>query len=651
VNMAAPPGATYVNEGAGQQINADSVRDVYYIHRHVRESVEAYALTEDEITRLRAIYVRTPAADRILGIFQMRNAVALIGPRGRGRRITSVAVIDELRATPHRIDLDPDDARRDLPADPDCGYLVDVDEQTVQEISALSDLLNRYVQQLASVGSRLLITATPGAWNALELRATVTSVNVGPSADPVAIFRSHLDHLCHGEGDRWAVEPEVLKILDGASPADAVRLAGLANAVLTSGSVPDPVREAVSAYQNWSEELAKWFKENEGGYVRALLIAAAALDETDAASVFDAADHLSQKAGLPRAPGGGLVGHGIKGLLDEIDAEPTADGRVRLPRPDYASSVLDHIWTDRPQLRASLRQWFADLPGILRGPAAARACDSLIGLAIRQDDAVLITDAVSTWATQAPELAAAALTEAGVAGGIGRMVRRTMYRWATRSTTDRSIQVTVAAVCGGPFGVSFPRNAMTRLRHLALHGEAEVQQRVIEAVQSLAGQPRLCDFILREVLRWMTEPGQPRVPGVRAFLALSSEMAADVLPRTPSDFSRIDLLAAGLRASLHDPEHTEPTREVCSQWLESAAQGKVPGAVVTNVITGTCHDSYDIGLLIPVVWRWAQSDGQPAPVPRQEIGAELIQKLTDRDPLAPSVSAETVYRTASEGGR
>lgn len=147
--MAGQPGATYVNEGPGQQINAGSVGGIYYIHRHVRESVEAYALTEDEIKRLRAIYVRTPAADRMIEILQAHNAIALIGPRGRGRRITSVAVIDELRVTPHRIDLDPDDARRDLPADPDCGYLLDVDQQTVQEISPLSDLLGRYIQQLS----------------------------------------------------------------------------------------------------------------------------------------------------------------------------------------------------------------------------------------------------------------------------------------------------------------------------------------------------------------------------------------------------------------------------------------------------------------------------------------------------------------------
>jgi Transposase, Mutator family len=36
--------------------------------------------------------------------------------------------------------------------------------------------------------------------------------------------------------------------------------------------------------------------------------------------------------------------------------------------------------------------------------------------------------------------------------------------------TTQSLQLTVADVCGGPFGTSFPRNAMTRLRHLSLNG-------------------------------------------------------------------------------------------------------------------------------------------------------------------------------------
>jgi hypothetical protein len=417
-----------------------------------------------------------------------------------------------------------------------------------------------------------------------------------------------------------------------------------------SSGVHDPVQEATSAYQNWSGELTDWFQENNDGYPRALLIATAALDEADAASVFHAANKLGQAVSLPREPGGGLVSDGITTLLHQIGAEFTSDGRIRLPRPAYATSVLDHVWLDRPHLRADLRRWLVDLPGALHDPATEYAGYSLIDLAIRHGDATLITDAVGTWAKQpgCRKLAASALTEAGVSGSIGRMVRRTMYTWATGTTTDESLQLTVADVCGGPFGRNFPRNAMTRLRHLAVRGGPKVRDGVTEALKALAAEPGLRDSILRDVVGWITDAGQARVPGIGAFLALTAGSAKQFMPRSPADTSRMELLSAGLRAALHDPDHVEQAREACRGWIEAAAHGAVPRHIVTDIIARTCEDSHDIGLLTPVIWRWAQADIEPTTVPRRELCTELLQKLADRDSLAPGVSAETVYRATSE---
>jgi hypothetical protein len=223
-----------------------------------------------------------------------------------------------------------------------------------------------------------------------------------------------------------------------------------------------------------------------------------------------------------------------------------------------------------------------------------------------------------------------------------------MYTWATGGTTDESLQLTVADVCGGPFGRNFPRNAMTRLRHLAAHGGPKVRDRVTEAIRALAVEPGLRDSTLRDVVGWITDAGQARVPGIGAFLALTAGSAAQFMPRDHADTSRMELLSAGLRAALRDPDHVEPAREVCRGWLEAAAQGAVPRHVVTDVIARTCEDSHDIGLLTLAIWRWAQADIEPTPVPRRELCTELLQKLADRDPLAPGVSAETVYRATSE---
>ena len=642
------PAVTYANEGL--QVNARYVDTITHISQHVKENVEAYALTQAEIKRLRAVYVRTATTDRAAEIMRAQNAVTLVGPRGCGRRITGVAVITELGATPHRIDLDPGDTRRELPADPGCGYIVDIDEQAVRDIPALSELLTRYGEHLAAVNAYLVITTAEEVWNLLELRNRIASVSVRPPS-PIDVFRSHLEHVRPSAAGHWTGHPEVLNILDGVSPADSTRLASLADAVLSSGSERDPVQEATAAYKNWSDELKTWFATNENGYHRALLIAAAALNEADAATVFVAANQLSRLVELPRDPGGGLVGNGVAKLLGQIGAEETKDGRIRLPRPAYATSVLDHVWLDRPHLRADLARWLIGIPGTPGIPSADYAGYSLIELAIRQGDATLITHAAGTWAERpgCRTLAATALAEAGVSGRIGRKIRQKMYMWATRATTSRSLQLTIADVCGGPLGKNFPRNAMTRLRHLADHGDPEVHGRVAEAMRALAEEPDLRSSTLREVVRWTTDTGRLRAPGIRTFLTLA-EAATDLIPRIPADSERIDLLAAGWRAAFHDPEHVAEARAACLGWLESVAQGTAPRDVIVAILAHTCQDSYDIGLLSPAVWQWARTDEQPAPIPRSEICTELLQKLADRDPLAPGVSAATLYHVTMEKG-
>jgi hypothetical protein len=438
-------------------------------------------------------------------------------------------------------------------------------------------------------------------------------------------------------------------MLDGASPADSTRLATLANEALSANSGRDPIEEAVAAYQNWSTELANWFATNTDGYHRALLITAAALNDAEAATVFEAADRLSQQVRLPRDPGGGLVGDGVARLLNQIGAELTNDGRIHLPRPAYATSILDHVWADRPHLRGDLKRWLIALPGTLRDPSAEYAGYRLIALAIRQGDASLITQAVGTWAEHSAcrTLAVDALTEAGVSNTIGRGIRQAMYTWATRAGTTRSLQLAIADVCGGPFGKNFPRNAMTRLRHLAIHGDAEVHEHVIAALTTLAAEPHLRSFTLHEVVRWATDTERLRALGIRAFLALA-EATASLIPSTPADSERIILLVRGWRAAFHDADHVAEARAACLRWLECAAQGTAPRDVVVTILARTCLDSYDIGLLSPAVWQWAQTDDESAPTQRSEICTELLQKLADRDPLAPGVSAALVYSAVSE---
>ena len=643
------PARVYFSQG--QQINADHIDNINnYILERVRESVEADALTEDEIEHLKDVYVWTAQADRAYGLMQARHCVALVGPRGCGRRITGVAVACKLGVTPHSLYLDPDDKRPDLPADPGCGYIVEIDQQTIRDIPAISTLLASYGERLAAADAYLVITTTQETWNLLELRTIFEAVAISPPR-PVDVFRSHLRRTHSEVAGFWAEHPNVVEALGGASPADAVRLADLAANVLSGKSDAEPVQEALAAYRNWSDELRSWFGTHQDGYHRALLLATAALNDAEAATVFSAADQLSNLVKLPREPGGALVGNGTAKLLEEIEAQPTADGRIRLPRPAYPTSVLDYVWEDRPHLREDLKRWLTEFPGTLQDPSAQYAGYSLIELAIRQGHAALIRHAVGVWAEQprCQALAAAALTEAGVSASIGREIRRQMYAWATRAGTTQSLQLTIADVCGGPFGKNFPRNAMTRLRHLAINGAPAVRDRVTAAITELMEEPHLRAFALREVVKWATDTGRLRIPGIQAFLAVASALA-DSLYELSGQEQRT-LVADGWRTALRDPEHAADARRGFAGWLEAVAQDRAPRKTVLAVLADTCRNSYDIGILVPAVLQWARTETEPTPTSRDDIATELLQLIADRDPLTPGVSPVQVHRAAEEDSR
>jgi hypothetical protein len=650
MSWTAEPTRTYYNEG--QQIIAERVDKVVYISQTVRERVEAQALTAEQVDYLREVYVRSPAGEGAIMALNERHAVALVGPPGCGRRITGVHAITELHAVPHPIYLDPTDTRRDLPADKGCGYIVDIDEQTVRDMPGLTDMIATYRDKLAAAGAYLTVTATRAAWNAFGPQTGMVAVPVQPPRS-AAVFGSHLRHRRSDEAERWISHRDVLDVLQDAEPGDAVRLAELADASLASASGEDAIQQALNAYRNWSAQLSGWFKENDEGYSRALLISAAALNGAEASTVFAAADRLSQAVKLQRPSGGGLIGDGVAELLVQIGADLTDDGRIRLPRPAFPESILDYVWGDRPHLRADLRRWLVDLPGGLRTPTAEYAGYALIDLAVRQADSTLITDAVSAWAEQpgCRALAVTALTESGVSDSIGRTVRRTMYGWASGARTAQSVRITVAEVCGGPYGKSFPRNAMTRLRHLSLNGDVEVHDHVVAALLALAEESALRDVMLQDIIGWTKDDSRICLPGIRAFLALGEGGGVELLRWTFSDPGKLELLADGLRAALHHPVYRDRAREMCRDWLESTAQGTLPAEIVTDVLAHTCKSSSDIGTLASLVWQWGHAGGRPTTPDHEKVCAQLLQKAAERDPLARGVSATVLYQAVQEDGQ
>jgi hypothetical protein len=643
---AEPAGPSYILH-EGQQIIAGSVGSISYIRQHVRETVAAHALDGESVRRLLNVYIWTTSAKQAAGILQARHSVVLTAPPGSGRWSAAVAAITQVGATPHRIDLDPEDARRDLPTETGCGYILDIDQETFNEIPGIGEILTEYGLRLAMADGFLVVTATTGAWTQLQGRTSFEEVSLSPPS-AVEIFHKHLTRTNPADVPSWAWDSEITELLSDASPADAVRLADLARDVLSTGS-DDPVGDTIAAYGNWSGHLGAWFGKHSDAYHRALLIAAAALGEARTETVFGAADDLAARVNLLREPGGGLAGEGVAGLIGKIEAKEVGNGRISLRRPAYPESVLDLVWQDRPHLRTELKKWLTELPGNLDldDPATENAGYSLIKLAIRHDDDSLIKYAANSWATgRQTDLAAVALTEAALNASTGRAVRRHMYEWADRATTDLRLQLTIANVCGGPFGKNYPRNAMTRLRRLAIHGGPEVRDQVAIAITELAREPHLRVSTLREVVRWATDDPRLQDPGIRSFLQLAG-MLADQLSELPGREER-NLLTVGWRAALHDPSHAEAVRRECTTWLEAVAQDRAPRETALTILADACQSSLDIGTLCTMAAHWSQEETEPASVSRFDVASAFLKLIGDRDPLTPGLTPTQIHPLAEE---
>lgn len=642
-----PNGPTYANYGAGPQFNTGHVHgDFNYIQQHVRERVMAHALDAESVGRLLDGFVWTAPAKQAVELLQTGNSVALTGPPGSGRWTTAVAAISQAGAAPHRIDFAPEDARRDLPVETGCGYIVDIDEETIRDNPGIGEILAGHRPRLATAGAFLVVTVTAGAWMRLHDRTSFKDVAIAPPS-ALEIFRKRLTRAHLTSVPHWAWDSRITGLLEDASPEDAVRLAALVSEVLTAGS-DNPVEDTLEAYNNWSADLAAWFGKNSDAYHRALLIAAAALGEARTETVFGAATRLADLVSLVREPGGGLAGDGVTGLIGTIDAKQTSNGRIRLRRAAYSESVLDLVWRERPHLRAELRQWLTGLP-MARGfhdPATENAGHSLIGLAIRQSDDILIRTAASSWAVGGyVNLAAAALTEAALSASIGRAIRRQMYSWANTVTTDPQLKLTIATVCGGPFGENYPRNAMTRLRRLAIRGDSDVWNQVAVSIKTLAGKPHLYMFTLREVIGWLSDD-RLRNAGIRSFLALADSLASQ-LSAPPGQEER-DLLTSGWRTALHDPDHAEEAKLQLADWLEAVAQGHAPLETVLTILADTCQNSLDVGTLCFEAATWSQNKTEPSQLSRYDIAAAFLKLAGTRDPLAPGLAPTPIQPSTTE---
>ncbi|EHK85309.1 hypothetical protein SZMC14600_16791 [Saccharomonospora azurea SZMC 14600] len=318
-----------------------------------------------------------------------------------------------------------------------------------------------------------------------------------PDANPVAIVRAALDHETVGKTDRLRAVIEVKQRAE-----DAEWLSLLLSSAVLEGASPQHIAAA-------SDALLKLNKVPAVGEVVPILRASpfVRLRRLEDEGWFD----LGARALLPSGVGG---------------------------------EVLRHFWREHPDLHGPLRRWLTELPGSLRAlereeleqladRAAELAVEGGAGFALglatdwartragRDSDGQRTSTASADKSRRS--IAVRLLTTAATDSALGRQVRDQLWRWSREGGAD--LMLLTAEVCAG-IGAAFPRNALTRLKHLANSDNEDVQDAVLRALRQLGD-----DLGTSRLLRYLTEWFGKAPPGRLAILATAVDQVLVANPR------------------------------------------------------------------------------------------------------------------------
>jgi hypothetical protein len=476
-------------------------------------------LSEGEIIDRVAGYVPALNHGEIVETLQRGQAVALAGPAGDGVKTTAIAALRQLRPDmPVRLFSAGDEEVEETGTAEARGYLVRAGDE--EEPSRLRSCLDA----VRASGGYLLVVGT--AAEQLSFADFLPAITVRPPAAD-AIYRRRLIR-CGLGGTRWPDWPQVVDLLKDASPGDARRLADLVVTVSREGG---DEQEVERAYRGWAEQVRDWFTGHPELRDQTLMVAAATIAPADETSVYGAALSLARQLKITVA-GGGLVWCPSTGLDELLGADRDGD-RIMFRRRGFADSVLRHVWDNYPLARLDLLSWLPTLPTddvVTLGPELRRKLVEVFAdLAAEHGSAEKILQVAERWAfDRDADLAYVALARTCLHPLVGGRVRGRLYDWSReRRRAAQTLKLTVTRVCE-VLGQTYPTIALTRLKHLATHGDEQVQDEVLKVARALA-EPHP-EVVFTAALAWCRHaPQLPGQDGVR-LAHIGLRLLLDLLP-------------------------------------------------------------------------------------------------------------------------
>ncbi|WP_424535826.1 hypothetical protein ACOZ38_38170 [Sphaerisporangium viridialbum] len=433
-------------------------------------------LSEAQIAERVAVYVPALNHDRIAAVLARDNVIALCGPEGDGMTTTAIAVLRHVRPgiRIQSFSAGEDDVGEVAAKTEAYGYLVRAHDEDPWRLRSFLEAVRM------SDGFAIVIGTAAEQRRFAGFQATI-EVEAPPAE---AVYLSHLARRGLGESG-WPHWQRGLELLKSASPGDASRLAELVEIISREGG---DTLDVEHAYLGWAEELRTWFSDHSELLDQTLMIAAATIEPADETQVYAAALSLARHLEI-KPPGGGLAWTPTTGLCVLL-ATWRDNERIVFRRHGYAESVLPHVCTEYPLARMELLSWLSDLPTdkvlALEPTLGHRLVEKFAELAAGYNAHEKITQMAHLWAGGTrSDLAYIALAETCLHPVVGGRVRQKLYEWSTQSQTSQTLKLTIARVCQ-VLGETYLPIALTRLQHLATHGNKQVRDEVFEVARSLA---------------------------------------------------------------------------------------------------------------------------------------------------------------------
>lgn len=501
---------------AGRDVNVT----VHYEARSGSDRVRRSILVPDARRDQAAVVVPPDGLDDAGAILAAEHVVVLASQHDAGYEAASIYLVDKLISTSNglldglSVELVADDRDFTLDAalsdwERGTALIVDlVDPQSDVDV-VLADL-GGFQRKLTTIQSYLVLAVPERCYERFRGRYPGWVHRLARAGGP-EVFRRHIRGVPESIVDDVLRDDWLTGQLREVWPPQAARLAQLAQAAHAAGlaDAATLAQEIRAAYEDWTSKLREEFQDHPDAWWRSLLMAAAVLEGTDSPPVVvTAAESFLDNTNYLREPEHPLVGPGVSTRLETLKETTLDPASITFSRPEYGRSVLPHVWADHPDLRDHLLRWIVALPTTvaeLDSQDLDNLADRAVDLAIRRGHGIATTLARS-WATSPRRddgragtepagdpasrtrrsLAVRVLAAAAADHTIGREVREQLYRWAYADARRwPELELVVAQVCGSLFGAAYPRNALTRLKHLTKSNSTAVRAAVADAIHHL----------------------------------------------------------------------------------------------------------------------------------------------------------------------